>query len=46
MRYVTGLLQDLAMACDRMTFDELLWAAALVTLVVTVILMLAGHKPL
>jgi hypothetical protein len=44
MRRIFNLLLDLPDACSRMSFQELLLMATLVTLVVSVILMMSGRK--
>jgi hypothetical protein len=44
MRRVYNLFFELPETCSRMSFHELLMTAALVTLVVSVILMISGRK--
>ena len=44
MRRVFDFFLELPESCSRMSFDELLLSAALLTLVITVILMISGRK--
>ena len=44
MRRIFEYLLTLPDNCGRMTYDELLLTAALLTLVITVILMISGRK--
>ena len=44
MRRIFDLLLDLPDTCSRMSFNELLLMATLLTLLVSVILMVSGRK--
>jgi hypothetical protein len=44
MRRIFYFLLDLPETCSRMSFQELLFMASLLTLVATVILMMSGRK--